>query len=186
MNHESLNAELYLSNRLDPNANQRSRVDDGFPHHTHAKVIPIERFRGTMLRWNLGYRIQSWSARLDDRAAAQITWPREWPEEVLDGLQPQLFIESDDPLFADIVQRVTQGRVRMVAPYLAVKELVRYCIGELQISGDGQHRGRFGILHGMEILGAKQTAVTGKGGPHDLVCVCVAILRAAEGVMVVC
>ncbi len=177
---ESLKARLWLAGREDAGLTDRTRLDDGFPFNTQLAVLPVASFAGKSLRWQLGYRVKVWSSRMiDEQAAAAVPWPREWPEEVLDGLQPQLFIESDDPVFAAAVQDASGGSLRLVPPYLAAKDLIRYCINRIRLSGNGENRGAYGVLHGIKIAGARHAATTGIGGPHDLVCVCVAVLRAA-------
>ncbi len=177
---DSLRARLWLGGPEDTSLAQRTRLDDGYPFHTQLAVIPVKSFAGKSLRWQLGYHVQVWSSRLtDEAAAASVAWPRTWPAEVLDGLRPQMFIESDDPIFSETVERVSKGQLRLVPPYLAAKDLVRYCINEIRVSGDGVNRGNMGVLRGLEVTGARQTATAGLGGPHDLVCVCVAMLRAA-------
>jgi hypothetical protein len=177
---DSLRGRLWLTGREDTTLGQRTRLDDGYPFQTRLAVIPVERFGGKTLRWQLGYRVKSWSSRLRSEAdAASVAWPRSWPAEVSDGLRPQMFIESDDPLFAQAVEDCSQGKLRLVPPYLAAKDLVRYCLNRIRVSGDGVNRGNLGILRGLEVVGAKQAAADGMGGPHDLVCVCVAVLRAA-------
>jgi len=177
---DSLRARLWLAGREDTTLTQRTRLDDGFPFQTRLAVIPVPQFGGRTLRWQLGYRVESWSSRLRSEAeAAAIAWPRSWPAEVQDGLRPQMFIESDDPLFAGAVEKASEGRLRLVPPYLAAKDLVRYCINEIRLSGDGHNMGALGALRGLELVGARRAANDGIGGPHDLVCVCVALLRAA-------
>ena len=116
---------------------------------------------------------------LDESAMARITWPREWPQEVADGLKPQKYIESDDPIFKKIVEDVSGGKLRFVPPYVAAKELVRASINAIQMSGDGVRMAEQGIIRGLEIEGARKTVAEGRGGPHDLLCVCIAVLRAA-------
>jgi transglutaminase-like putative cysteine protease len=176
---DSVRAQMWLGAAPDRGLANRFRIDPGMPHHGLLAVLPIERFVGTRLRWNVEFRMQSFSSRINDAVAAQIPWPREWPKEVADGLRPQLYIESDHEIFAQTVERVSEGNLRLVTPYLAAKDLVRYCINELQVTGNGLARGRMGILYGLEVDGALDSAADGMGSPHDLVCVCVAILRAA-------
>ncbi len=177
---ESLRARLWLGGREDLGLAQRGRLDTGFPFHTQLAVLPVESFAGMSLRWEVGYRVQVWSSRLtNEAAAAAVPWPREWPEEVRDGLQPQLYIESDDPMFAQQVEHVSNGQLRLVTPYLAAKDLVRYCVNEIRVTGNGVNRGNLGVLRGLKMIGARRAATSGIGGPHDLVCVCVAMLRAA-------
>jgi hypothetical protein len=141
--------------------------------------MTIDRFKGQSLRWSINYRVQVWSSRIDEAKAAQIAWPKEWPQEVMDGLQPQSYIESDDEIFARAVETVSKGRLRMVPPYLAAKDIVRYCVNEIQTTGSANVRGENGVLRGMVVNGAKHAAEKQLGSPHDLVCVCIAMLRAA-------
>jgi hypothetical protein len=177
---DSLRARLWLAGREDTTLVERSRLDVGFPFETRLAVVPVTQFSGKTLRWQIGYRVQSWSSRLrDETQAASATWPKSWPEEVQVGLKPQMWIESNDPLFTQAVEHASDGKVRLVPPYLAAKDLVRYCINRIRISGDGVNRGNLGVLRGLELVGAQRAATDGTGGPHDLVCVCVAVLRAA-------
>lgn len=176
---DSVGGHLWLENHVDPGLADRFRIDSGLPFGTHLAVLPIARFVGKYFRWDVTYRMQSFSSRVDERGAASIAWPREWPKEVADGLRPQLYIESDDPIFKQTVERVAGGDLRLVPPYYAAKDLVRYCINELTVNGNGVRRGRAGVLHGMEVVGARRAAREQLGSEHDLVCVCVAVLRAA-------
>lgn len=178
---DSLYGKLWLGGKPDPNVANRTRLDPGKPHHTHLAVMTVPKFNGYHVRWEFGYRVQVWSSRINDAAAAQITWPREWPEEVHDGLQAQMFIESNHPVFAEKVQQVSEGNLRTVPPYLAAKDLVRWCINNIRVTGNGERRGNGEVLQGMVVNGALATAQNrqGLGSPHDLLCVCIAMLRAA-------
>jgi hypothetical protein len=191
---DSLNGTLWLDNVEDKSMLANSRIDDDLPHHQHAAIIPIAKFQGQSLRWELSYRVQTWSSNVtSEQAMANIAWPREWPEEVKDGLTPQMFIESDNEIFAQTIERISNGQLRFVPPYYAAKDIVRYCVNELQVSGDGLARGErnssgevqpsslgVSVLQGMEVKGAALTAQSGTGSPHDLLCVCIAMLRAAQ------
>lgn len=177
---DSIRPQIWFDSRPDLSLPQRFRIDEGHPHHTHVANLPIVRFTGSALRWRIDYKVKCFSSRINEVEAAKIPWPREWPKEVADGLQSQMFIESDDPIFAQTVKRWTNGKLRMVPPYLAAKDLVRYCVNELQVAGDGIRRGQHGVVHGLKVTGAKKSALLERGGPNDLVCVCVAILRAAN------
>jgi hypothetical protein len=175
----SMKAQLWLDGREDASLTSRLRLDEGQPFHAHLAVMPINEFRGQTLRWQIMYRAQVFSSRLNEAGAAKLTWPREWPEEVQDGLKPQFMIESGDPLFAKAVEQVTKGKLRTVPPYYAAKELVRYCIENFQVTGSANRRGNLGVLRWMVVEGASKAAAAGRGTSHDLVCVCVATLRAA-------
>lgn len=173
---DSVKGQLWLESR---EANPHFELKSGYPFNTHLATINVDHFVGQSVRWQVAYDLQVWSSRIDDEAAARIAWPQEWPKEVQDGLAPQSYIQSDDSIFAEEVEKVTRGKLRLVPPYLAAKDLVRHCINSIQISGSANIRDEFRVLRGMDVNGAAQAARKRIGSPHDLVCVCVAMLRAA-------
>lgn len=176
----SIDGRVWLDGTPDPNARANARVEnDKLPMNTAMVTMPIERFDGREVRWELRYLARTWSTEIDERALQQIAWPREWPEDVKAALGPQFLIESNDPIFAQAVEHVSGGRLRFVPPYLAAKDLVRYCVNNIRINGDGINMGLNNRLHGFDMIGAAAAAKAQEGGPHDLVCVCVAMLRAA-------
>lgn len=150
------------------------------PDGTAEIVVEFVDVAGQSMGVEVTWLEQSWSSVVDDAAAAQITWPAEWPEEVRKFLKPSPWIESDKPLFSDFVARVSQGRLRQVTPYIAAKELVKEAVlAFTSISGTGVERRDLGAIAGLQLIGALESARTGKGSPNDLVCACVATLRAA-------
>lgn len=179
IDHETLKARLWFGAREDNTVMQRSRLDENLPNHMHSAVFTISQYTGQAIRWQVSYDLTVWSSAIDDAAAAKVPWPQQFPDEVAGGLKPQMYIESDNDIFKQTVDKVSGGNLRMVPPYLAAKYLVRYCINEIQVKGDGVRRGNFGVLLGLEMQGALKTAQEGAGSPHDLVCVCIAMLRAA-------
>jgi hypothetical protein len=176
---DSIRGQLWLDGIEDRTLPGRSRFDTGLPFQTQLAVFPVVQFNGHAIRWRLGYRAQAWSSRIDDDLAGSMTWPREWPSEVQDGLEPQMYIESDLPIFRETVDRISGGELRLVPPYYAAKDIVRHCVMNIRLNGDGLERRNLGMLHGMTVSGAAATVERGVGSPHDLVCVCIAMLRAA-------
>lgn len=176
---ESVGSRLWLLSYEDQSAARRAEIKPGLPHHTHLYSMFVQQFQGSSLRWQVSFRMQSWSSRIDEQWAAKLTWPQEWPDEVSDGLEPSLYVESDDPIFANSIQRLTNGNLRLAPPYLAAKEIVRYTISRFQVSGSGTDKGLGGIVRGINIKGARAAWENGLGNEHDLVCTCVAMLRAA-------
>jgi len=176
---DSIGGRLWAGSSEVAGAGRNATFDAGFPHHTYLYSMFVPRFYGTELRWEVSYRTQSWSSRIDERAAAELTWPREWPDEVQDALKPSQFIESDRPIFASSIQDLTKGNLRLAPPYLAAKEVVRYTISRFQVSGIGTDFAPGGLIRGLHVKGAAASWDNGLGSEHDLVCTCVAMLRAA-------
>lgn len=150
------------------------------PDGTAEIVVEFVNVKGQSMGVEVTWMEQSWSSRIDDVAASRITWPAEWPEQVRPFLEPSPWIESDQQIFTDFVARISQGRLRQVTPYMAAKELVKQAILTFtSINGTGVERRDLGAIAGLQLTGALESARTGKGSPNDLVCACVATLRAA-------
>lgn len=177
---QTFSASMWLNDSDERGIHERVRVEEGQPFHASLVVLPLPRFSGHSVRWRFEHEVQVWSSRINDVQAGRVGWPRSWPDEVRDGLRPQRFIESDDPVFRETIERFTQGRLRMVPPYHAAKEIVRYVLQNMQVSGPRTHRRELGIIEGLNVRGAKRSGAEGIGSSHDIVCLCVAMLRAAE------
>ncbi|HWB20226.1 MAG TPA: transglutaminase-like domain-containing protein [Phycisphaerales bacterium] len=177
--HDSINGHLWLEGNEDLSLQRRIRFDEDQSYHTSRVVLTVANFHGQSLRWLVGYRVQSWSSKLDEKAAQNLTWPKEWSKEVADGLAPQAYVESDDEVFKKKVEDITRGRIRMVSPYLAAKELIRWCVLNVRVFGDPQRKGIGETILGLELIGAKAAMDKGSGTSLDLTCVCVAMLKAA-------
>lgn len=177
---ETLEPKLLPDYVPDETISDRARIDDGLPFNQHLAVLPIESFEGTAIRWEVGYEVKVWNSRINDAAARAVPWPARWPEEVRDALVPQQFIESDDPIFAETVERVSGGRLRDVTPYVAAKEFIRHTLLNLHVSGKGIVRRNDRSIIGIDVVGAKATAAEGTGTRPDVVNTCIAMLRAAE------
>ncbi len=176
---DSLTPRLLPDYVPDETISDRARIDDGLPLNQHLAVLPIEEFEGTAIRWEVGYDVKVWNSRINDEAAAGIAWPAEWPEEVRDALDPQQYIESDAELFAQTVERVSEGRLREITPYIAAKELVRYSLLNLHVSSKGIIRRHDRAIVGLRIEGAEAAAQRGQASRPDVVNICVAMLRSA-------
>ena len=124
--------------------------------------------------------VATWSCEFDDAAAMGLDWPAQWPTAVQPLLQPSPLIESDADIITQTVQRVTNGDVRSVPPVQAAKLLVQYACNNFQPNGSRMLRGLRRQLRGIAVEGAAAAAQAGAGSPADLVCLSVAMLRAAE------
>lgn len=155
-------------------------IEGGMPFSMSLVKMNVREYRGATLRWTLKFRTQVWSSRLNEADAQKITWPRRWPDEVQDALSPQQFIESDAEIFQKAL--TSQGGVqalRTVPPLIAAKQVIAYCLNNIRVHKNGLLQVDGGVLRGMDLQGAQKTAESGIGTPNDLVCVTVAMLRAA-------
>lgn len=133
----------------------------------------------TQILFQTYQQVICYSSKVDDAALASIPWPSTWPADVAAELEPQALIQSDKSFFTNAVKNVSGGNLRMVSPWVAAKELVRYSCNNIQKQGSSILRGPNNSIRGLEVNGALAAANAGRGTPSDLVCVCVAMLRAA-------
>lgn len=141
--------------------------------------VPLTRPVTQTYQADVSWVVQSWDCSVNEAAAAQIGWPAEWPEETRRWLTPEPFIESNDAGIVSFMQRVSGGRVQSVPPWLAAKDLVRAACGAMR-GVDGMSMRTVGnAVEGLAVSGASATLQRGSGSPNDLVCLSVAVLRAA-------
>ena len=110
----------------------------------------------------------------------QLDWPSTWPATLASMRRPSVLIESDAPIIRDAVENLTNGQVASVPPIQAAKLIIQYACANFKVGQTRVSRGQQGQLRGIDVSGAKQAATTGEGSPADLVCLCVAMLRAAN------
>jgi len=178
---ESLTAQLWLDADEDPNLLSRTRLDPGSLPQTHDAIIPVPQVRAQDLRWHFKMKVKAWSCAIPDESAlTRINWPQQWPNEIKPYLQPQLFIESNEVFFRETVENISQGTLQQVPPFLAAKDLIRFAVKQIQLTGDGIRMEEHGAIRGFEVQGALSAAKEGRGSPNDLLCVCIALVRAAQ------
>ena len=152
-------------------------VESDLPDQWHL-AIPIPDKLAGRLVFQVQFRSHTFSSSLNEQAAANIRWPDEWPEDVATFLKPSDYIKSDRSRFQKAVGEVLPNSPQSVPIHVAAKMLIRHCLVNIKSSGqytafDGQS------VRGFEIRGALAAASRGRGSATDLVCACVAILRAA-------
>jgi hypothetical protein len=126
--------------------------------------------------YNVQFNALVYSSILDTKVAISTPWPSEWNQVEQLYLQPSRFIESDDSIFQDAVN--VNGDPRSVSIHIAAKVLIRYCLNNIESSGI-YSKTKNNIFTGLDLKGARYAVRTGKGSATDIVCVCVATLRAA-------
>lgn len=176
----TLRPELILDGRPDREVSTRARIEEPKPLDQIWATIPVPAFEGSTMRWSVQWRCQSHEIRVDEGLLASITWPREWPPEVQDALQPQIAIESDADVVGALVTRAVGDNLRRMPPWHAAKEIMRAtAISFRSLSGsDTERRGAAQVV-GMNMVGAAEALRLGRGTNHDLLAATVAGLRRA-------
>lgn len=176
----SVQALVQRANQPDASASAALRLDRTVPGGLALAVVPLGAVTGQSLRVTLIFTGVAWRSDLDDAGAARVPWPAEWPPEAAEWLKPQWMIESDDPRFREFVDRVAGARLRFTSVFVAAKELIRATCGAFRgVEGSGLETGRDNRVRGLRMVGAAASMESGSGTEADLVCACVAVLRAA-------
>lgn len=129
--------------------------------------------------------VTAYSAQADEAALAAIDWPNAWPIEVDWALRPQMYIESFNQRVVDLMNAWTGGEPRSVTPFHLGKELARRSVGFVRVDGEpvevslepGSRRQR--VITAIRVQGALAAIENQRGSVNDLVCLYVAVCRAA-------
>ena len=106
-------------------------------------------------------------------------WPKgPYPAEIQTSLEPQWWIESDDPAFERVVKEWTNDNITAVPPAVAAKYIFGRVVENWQVSGDGNQSIDWRRT-GLQVFGALDTLNEGKGNAHDVCAMLVALYRAA-------
>lgn len=177
---QSMRTEMWFDSRQDKQLSERAKIEGNKHLGQSWAVLPIGRFQGSTIRWNVSFRAQAWSTAVDDAVLNKATWPREWPKEVADALKPQLGIESDSAIVQAAVRKAVGENPRLLPPYAVAKEVIRtILVGFRGVQSDAMERRGIGRVVGMRLVGAAEAMTNEQGSTHDVVCACVAALRAA-------
>lgn len=140
----------------------------------------IEEFSGKQIDMQMRQFVTSYSAKLNEKAAFNIQWPDTWEKGIESALQPQMYIESSDPVIGQIVERWTgksSDWKKTVAPHLMGKLCAQFVVENFQISGRNFVNNKNGLFAGLEMQGAKKSAEQMRGSLHDANCMFVALCR---------
>ena len=138
------------------------------------------RLQGRKMALKIEGPVTTYGVKINERAANSVQWPTNgYPAEVANCLEPQLFIESDDPSVVGLMKKLTANNPQGPPPYMVAKALAGMVQEQFQPSGAGtithQH-GRFGAI---EVDGAADAARKMKGSEPDMAALLCALYRAA-------
>ena len=155
----------------------RLAIESDSPEQWHL-AFPVPTKLAGKLIFQVQHQAHTFSSSLHEQSALQIGWPNQWPEDVAAFLEPTDYINSDRSRFQKAVEDVLGENPKKYNPHLAAKMLIRHCL--VNITSNGQYTAFDGQpVRGFNIRGALAAASRGSGSATDLVCACVAILRAA-------
>lgn len=131
------------------------------------------------IRMQTNYRVQRWKVTLDERAAAAITWPREWPAETQVFLRGEPGINPEDPAIKALAEGASPGGARTTTPYQAARNAVIAVLSRWKsMTGDSSEFGPDNELRGIGFSKQAAGLAAGRGTPVELAATCVAAVRA--------
>ncbi len=140
--------------------------------------ISIPNFVEFRLGVDLTWIVETWSCQFDEAAAAKEQMPAKWPEEVEKWRRASPGIDPQDPQVQELRRQILQRVSVDTPPVYVAKEIIRTGSRILK-SGDHKEGNRFGNWsRGLEIRGSSQALATQIGSESDVVCICIALLRA--------
>lgn len=142
-------------------------------------ILPLNTRIEERVQADITWRVESWSCELDEAAAARVPWPTSWPADVERWRTPSPGIESNAPAIAQAVEQLRRALPSDLSPVYAAKEVIRAGSRALR-NADHREGTMTGILQrGVSVHGAAAALSAQVGSSADLVCVCLAYLRAA-------
>lgn len=152
----------------------------------HWRLNPLpddRRYSGHRMRLILDIPVLCRETRLNERAAAAVRWPiHPFPPHIAAALEPQRYVESDDPAIDRLLSELLPNQApRSLPPLLTAKTLLARVVERYQPTTMGYDFGSTGLVRGFDIQGARAVAESdsNKLTPFDLPCILVALYRGA-------
>lgn len=138
---------------------------------------------GRQAQLSLEIPMTSWETVFDEQAARDFPWPAndQWSKVAQSTFNPQMFVDRLHPIVDQKLTQWTSGKnPRSLPPVQLAKFLCGKVVESLQPSGSGYvSNRRTGQFAGLDLKGAAQTLIDGRGTEHDIVCALAALYRTA-------
>lgn len=186
-----LNGELWVANVMRTN---EPRIIDGYQGLSSIAIWSTGEIRSQQLTLKVNIASSCYETRINERVARAYTWPEHpWNAELSLCLDPQLFVEVQDPAVQELTRNWTQGKPRAARPYDLAKHLAAQTLAHFRrtqglyetTSRNPGVPDNAGVVQagaffsGFRVNGAAYTARTGEGSFYDLACLLTAVYRAA-------
>lgn len=191
---EKLRWEWRVENRY---LREPPRIEDGYQGLSQVATWHGEAIDGLFMSFFIEVSARCYETRVNEAVARSYGWQgAAWSPELALMLEPQLFVECGDARIVNLVNEWTRGKPRAARPYDLAKFLAAKAIDLVEITrnaygssletdrnaGSNLPAGTTNIVPivtGLQVSGAAAMAEDRKGSPVDLVCLYVALCRAA-------
>ena len=138
---------------------------------------------GRQAQLSLDIPMTSWEVVFDEAGARDFPWPTgdKWSKVAQSTFNPQMFVDRLHPVVDQKLSQWTGGKnPRSIPPVQLAKFICGKVVESLQPSGTGYvSNRRTGQFAGLELKGAAQTLIDGRGSEHDITCALAALYRTA-------
>lgn len=167
------------------------QIEAGYQSFSELAIWRMGAAETRLIDLTLETSMTSFETRIDEDVARMYTWPQApWSLGLDQCLQPQLFVESEDPVVRALVDDWTNGQPRRAQPYTLAKYLAARVVDHVNITHDifanqvrspivGIEPPARSFLNGYQVSGAAFAAREGIGSELDMACLLTAVYRAA-------
>lgn len=126
------------------------------------------------------FQVQLWELKVDEAAAARVTWPRQWPDGMERFLGTEPGIDPTTPAIKSFADTATAGGARSVTPFIAARNAVAAVTRKWRLSNSSTSiYGQRGALRGLNFTVNQPWGLDAGGGtPVELAATCVSAVRA--------
>jgi len=122
----------------------------------------------------------TFESRVKEDLAMRVPWPEDgYPETIATSLEPEQFIESDDPRVIRLMKKWTSNNPQGPNPYLVAKALAGQVLENFQPSGPDFRFDNTTRFAGIDAAGAARAARSMRGSEADMASLLCAVYRAA-------
>lgn len=130
------------------------------------------------LRTQATFRVQRWDVDVDERAAAAVTWPREWPTESRAFLEREFGVDPTDESIRALAEGASPGGPRAVTPFFAARNAVVAVLARWKsLTGSTGERNPDRSLRGFAFSSGAWGLGAGRGTALELCATCIASIR---------
>jgi hypothetical protein len=184
---DRIKGTLHADNRL---LDREHVLREGYQSITAIAAWEANTFRAQSIIFIGEFPVTTYETRIDEAAARRIDWTvAPWSAEMALCLEPQLFVESNQPIIRDLVKRWRDKHPPGTRPYDLAKRLAADTIAHMRITDPplaSQGRGtalqggaHTAFVEGFVVHGAAHAAAKKLGSAYDLACLLAAAYRAA-------
>jgi len=183
-----LTGRLSVDNRV---VDARPDIEAGYQAYTELALWRMNAAEAHLIDLSVEVSMTSYETRINEQIALLYDWPAApWSIGLDLCLQPQLFIESEDPVVRGLVKQWTNDKPRRAKPYYLAKYLAAHVIDHVNITHDifssnvrspivGAKSPARAFLSGYQVNGAAYVAREREGNELDMACLLTAVYRAA-------